>query len=157
MNSRSQVEVQYVRLFGAFRAPLLSFFATLLSLLAAPNPVAAFPQSGGYTPLVSLFLDGIKNGILPPSWHLIVVSSSEPLEVYAAASVVLALLISSPVISYQVMNFIVSVRGTRRAVYLLTAAASTLLASGTLRISVLKAHLAPVGSICVIRHVSSRD
>ncbi len=96
-----------------------------------PSPTATFSNSG-YAPLVSLFLEGIKNGILPQHWELIDVSSSEPLEVYAVASVVLSLLISSPVISYQVMKFIVSVRGTRRPVYLLAAAASALLASGTL-------------------------
>lgn len=130
MNSRSQVEAQ-VRPFRTLRAPFLSFFAILLSLLIAPSPNMVF-SNGGYAPLVSLFLGEIKNSILPQHWELIFVSSNEPLEVYAAASLVLALLISSPMVSYQVMKFIVSVRGTRRTVYWLTAAASILLVSGTL-------------------------
>jgi Sec-independent protein secretion pathway component TatC len=131
MNSRSQIEAQ-VRLFKTFKTPFLGFFAILLSLLAAPGPSAALPQSGGYAPLVSLFIEGIKNSILPSHWLLIVVSWEEVPEVYLAASVVLALLLSSPLISYQVMKFIVSVRGTRRTVYSLTVSASVLLATGAL-------------------------
>lgn len=102
----------------------------LLSLLAAPSPVSVFGSSGSYVPLVSLFLEGIKDGALPPGWHFVMYGSDEPFGVYVVASVVLALLLSSPLISFQVMKIIVSVRGTQRIAYLLTTAASLLFASG---------------------------
>lgn len=121
------MQVRRFETFRGFRAPFLGFSAILLSLLAAPSPVVAFGQSGSYVPLVSLFLEGIKDGALPPGWHFVVYGSGEPLEIYVVASIVLALLLSSPLISYQVMKVIVSVRRTR---YLLTASASLLFASG---------------------------
>jgi Sec-independent protein secretion pathway component TatC len=130
MDSRSPVEAQ-VRPFGTLRAPFLSLFA-ILSLLAAPNPVAALAPGGGYVPVVSLFLDGIRNGILPTRWRIIAFGPNEQVEIYAVASVALALLLSSPIIAYQLMKVIASVRGTRRMLYPLTAAASLLLASGAL-------------------------
>jgi Sec-independent protein secretion pathway component TatC len=130
MDSRSRIEVR-VRPLASFRAPFLSFFA-ILSVLAAPSPVAALAPNGSYVPLVSFLLNGIRDGILPVGWHAFYLSSSEPPEVDAMASVVLALLLSSPMIAYQAMKSIVSVRGTRRMLYSLTALASMLLASGAL-------------------------
>lgn len=131
MDSRSRIEVQ-ARPFGNLRAPFLSFFAILLSLLAGASPVAALAPRGSYVPLISLFIDGIRDGLLPANWILIAISPNEPLEVDVVASLVLALLLSSPVIAYQVMKIIASVRATQRVLYSLTAVASLLLASGAL-------------------------
>src|ERR1700733_13738114 len=90
---------EQVDLFRTLRAPFLTFFAVLLALLAIPNPIAMLASGSSYTPLVSLFITGIKLDILPAGWTLVWGTPNAPFGVYAGASITLALLISSPIIS----------------------------------------------------------
>jgi Sec-independent protein secretion pathway component TatC len=131
MNSRSWIP-EPIGAFRTFRAPFLAFSAILVSLLVIPNPLL-LTSGGSYSPLVSLFIEGIKSEVLPPGWTLIVSSPGAPLEINVAASVTLALLVSSPIISYQIIKSIAPALASRkRALYSLVACASALLAAGTL-------------------------
>jgi Sec-independent protein secretion pathway component TatC len=131
MNSRSWIP-EPIGALRTFRAPFLAFSAILVSLLVIPNPLL-LTSGGSYSPLVSLFVAGIKSEALPSGWTLIVSSPGAPLEISVAASVTLALLVSSPVISYQIIKSIAPALATRRrALYSLVACASALLAAGAL-------------------------
>lgn len=132
MNSRPWVAEQ-IGSFSTFRAPFLAFSAILAALLLIPNPVLMLTSGGSYSPLVSLFVSGIKSEVLPAGWTLIAGSPGVPTEIYVTASVMLALLISSPIISYQIMKFIASALAVRkRTLYSLVACATVLLATGAL-------------------------
>jgi Sec-independent protein secretion pathway component TatC len=113
------------------KAPFIAFTAVFVALLAVPNPFAI--ASGGFSPLVSLFIAGLTSAVLPPGWLLIYSSSAAEPEVYIAASITLALLVSSPIISYQIMKSIATPTESRKAtLYRLVAWASILLVAGTL-------------------------
>ncbi|MGA2663407.1 MAG: twin-arginine translocase subunit TatC [Nitrososphaerales archaeon] len=121
----------------SLRTPFLAFSAVIVALLALPNPVAMLSSGGAYSPLVSLFVSGVYRVVLPPGWVIIVDGSQEPLEIYVAASVTLALLLASPLISYQLMKAIVpptAATSSRRSrtLYSLVGCASALLAAGAL-------------------------
>src|ERR1700722_5217377 len=124
---------EQVDAFRTLRAPFLTFFAVLLVLLATPNPIAMLASGGSYSPLVSLFITGLRMGAVPPGWILISVTTNEPLEIYAVGAIMLALLLSSPIISYQILRFIAPTLAMRkRTLYSLVALASALLAVGAL-------------------------
>jgi len=132
MNSRPWVAEQ-IGSFSTFTAPLLAFTAILVALLAIPNPVVMLSSGGSYSPLVSLFVAGIKSEALPSGWTLISANPGAPLEIYATASIMLALMVSFPIISYQAMKSIAPVLATRRrTLYSLVACAWALLFAGAL-------------------------
>lgn len=132
MDSRPQI-VEPVSLFRTLTAPVLSFSAILLVLLAPLNSIALLTSSGSYAPLVSLLLNGIRLSLLPPGWHMIIISPNEPTEIYVVASLTLTLLLSSPLISYQLMRLIAPVLAIRkRTLYSLVVVASMLLAAGAI-------------------------
>jgi Sec-independent protein secretion pathway component TatC len=120
-------------LFRMLRVPFLAFSGILLALLAIPTSVVRL-ASGSYSPLVSLFTAAIERPALPAGWTLIESGGlGEPYEIYLVASTVLALLVSSPIFSYQIMRFIAPALAIRkRTLYSLVAMASGLLAAGAL-------------------------
>ena len=111
------------------KAPFVAFAAVFAALLAVPNPFA----SGGFSPLVSLFVAGMRAAVLPRGWLLIYSSPSGEAEVYVAASLMLALLVSSPIISYRIMRSIAGAVEVRKAtLYSLVTSATILLVAGAL-------------------------
>jgi Sec-independent protein secretion pathway component TatC len=131
MGSRPWI-AEPVGAFRTFRASLLAFSATLVALLLIPNP--SLTLAGSHPALVSLFVAGVMREVLPAGWILYSMVPATPFfEIYITASVLLALLISSPVISYQIMKFIAPALAKRkRTLYSLVALASVLLAAGAL-------------------------
>jgi Sec-independent protein secretion pathway component TatC len=118
--------------FRTFRAPLLAFSATLAVLLLIPTPWVSLADS--HPALVSLFVNGVASELPPAGWTLYSGGLMSPFfEIYVTASVMLALLISSPVISYQMMRSIAPALATRRrTLYSLVGCATGLLAAGAL-------------------------
>ena len=133
MNSRPWVAEQ-IGSFRSFRAPFLAFSAILAALLLIPDPVLMLTSGGSHSPFVSLFVTGITSEVLPPGWTLYHWGpGAADFEIYVTASVMLALLISSPIISYQIMKFIAPALAVRkRTLYSLVACATVLLATGAL-------------------------
>jgi Sec-independent protein secretion pathway component TatC len=131
MNSRPPV-AEPVGAFRTFRAPLLAFSATLAVLLLIPDP--SLTLAGSHPALVSLFVMGVMREVLPAGWTLYSMGPATPFfEIYMVASVMLALLISSPVASYQMMKFMAPALAVRkRTLYSLVACAAVLLAAGAL-------------------------
>jgi Sec-independent protein secretion pathway component TatC/DNA-binding transcriptional ArsR family regulator len=116
------------------RVALAIFAALLVVFTVIPaNPAAAL-AGGPYLPFVGLFVANANAALLPSGWFLISSGGlDDPLEIYLAASITLALLIASPVIGYQFMKFLgpgLSVQ--KRMTFLLVALASILLAMGAL-------------------------
>jgi sec-independent protein translocase protein TatC len=122
-----------VGLFRMLRVPFLVFSGILLALLAIPDRIVML-TSGSYSPLVLLFIAALKRPVLPAGWILIEPGGlNGPFEIYVVASIVLALLVSSPIFSYQIMRFIAPALAMRkRTLYSLVALASMLLAAGAL-------------------------
>jgi Sec-independent protein secretion pathway component TatC len=133
MGSRPQV-AEPVGLFRMLGAPIVAFSGILLVLLAIPDRVMMPASDGSYTPLVLLFIEAIKRPILPAGWTIVEPGGlSEPLEIYVVASITLALLVSSPIFSYQILSSIAPALAIRkRALSSLVALASVLLAAGAL-------------------------
>ena len=103
MDSRPPI-AEPVGAFRTFRASLLAFSATLVGLLLIPNPWLTL--AGSHPALVYLFVAGVARQVLPAGWTLYSGSTTPFFEIYMVASVMLALLISSPVASYQIVKFI---------------------------------------------------
>ncbi len=85
----------------------LSYAGLLAILMLAPaEPAKAITFTGTYVPFVAFFLARVKLDLLPAGWSLFANNVSEPLEVYLAASVVLAAVFNSPIFAYETMKFI---------------------------------------------------
>jgi hypothetical protein len=74
--------------------------AILVAVLATPLRIFSIAGFDGYSSLVALFLQGIKQELLPPGWKFIVVSPNEYLQVYIAGSLILLLMLGSPLIAF---------------------------------------------------------
>ena len=131
MNSRPGGPEQ-VGVFRSFKAPFLAFSAIFAALLLIPDPVLTL--AGSHPALVSLFVNGLASEVLPQGWTLYTGGPAPPIfEIYVTASAMLALLISSPIISYQIIKFIAPALAVRRrTLYSLVACATTLLAAGAM-------------------------
>jgi Sec-independent protein secretion pathway component TatC len=88
---------------------LAAIFAALFAV-----PLSVISPGGQDAPLVSFFLTGIREQLLPAGWRLITVSPYEHLQVYVAASLVMALLLGSPLIAFEIFNRIVPRDAHRR-------------------------------------------
>ena len=114
-------------------APVLA--AIFLAVVAIPSSIVSASTFDGYSSIVVLFLQGIKQGLLPPGWRLIVAPPlNEFLQIYIAASLLLTLLLGSPMISFAIFNRIVPQSSNRRRLTVCSWAvfASALLAAGAL-------------------------
>lgn len=89
----------------------------IVALLVAVVIVMVIPASvndlwsvffGGleYKPLVAILLDKMKNDLLPPGTTLIGGTIEDPITLYFEISIVIAFVIASPVIAYEVYAFI---------------------------------------------------
>jgi len=117
------------------RVALAVFVVLLVAFIAIPSGITITVAPGGtFRPLVGLFIQAIDRQMLPAGRTLIASGGlSQPLEIYAAASVTLALLFASPGIAYAVMRRLGPTLASRRRLnYTLVALASLLLAAGAL-------------------------
>lgn len=84
--------------------------STVFFLLFPANPAEFLsPQSlftGMYKPAVTQILGWIKDYIAPPGLQIISLEIGAPLEVYFIAALVFALIVSAPVIAYELFKFI---------------------------------------------------
>ena len=84
--------------------------STLFFMFFPANPLELFdPKSwltGFYKPIVSILLENIRNYIAPPGLQIISLQIGDPLEVYVFACILLGLVVSSPIIGYEVIQFI---------------------------------------------------
>ena len=97
---RSRVKVVLIMLLGTTVFFLL-FPANLSDFL---NPRTFL--NGMYTPEVTVLLNWIKNYVAPQGMQIISLEIGAPIEVYFIASLVLALIVSSPVIAYEIFKFV---------------------------------------------------
>lgn len=59
-----------------------------------------------YTPLISLVLKRVTHDILPPEFVLVGYTVGAPIELYVIASLILGILVSIPVIAYEIYRFV---------------------------------------------------
>ncbi len=118
---------------------LLSLSALFLVLLLVPVNLQSVLFGGASArPLVSLFMTWVSSQVLPPGWVLISRSSlgglSEPVLLYAEASLALTLIIGYPLIAFVLFERVVRSGGVRRrrVVYALTSLASAAFFAGVL-------------------------
>jgi Sec-independent protein secretion pathway component TatC len=132
MGSRPLI-AEPVGLFRMLRVPFVAFSGILLALLVIPTSVVRL-TSGSYSPMVLFFIAAVGRPVLPAGWTLIEPGGlNEPYEIYLVASIVLALLVSSPIFSCQIMKSIAPALAMRkRTLYSLVTLASLLLAAGAL-------------------------
>ncbi|MGD0638524.1 MAG: twin-arginine translocase subunit TatC [Nitrososphaerales archaeon] len=117
------------------RAALAAFVVLLVALVAIPSGITiSIGPGGSFRPLVGLFIQEIDRQMLPAGRTLIASGDlSAPLEIYAAASITLALLFASPGVAYVVIRRLgPGLTGRRRLTYGLVALASILVAFGAL-------------------------
>ncbi len=89
---------------------IVLFISTIFFMLFPANPLDLFDPAmwvtGFYRPMISVMLEGIKNHVAPPGLQIISLQIGDPLEVYIFASILLGLLVSSPVIGYEIYMFV---------------------------------------------------
>ena len=87
---------------------LISVGVTTLLMLAFPTQITnpAELMSGEYLPLISMILHYILKMAKPPEMELIGGEITSPLEIYFIASLVSGLIISSPVIGYEIFKYV---------------------------------------------------
>jgi len=95
---------------------------------------SAFWVSGLYRPFVSLVLSWLKNLVAPKGVSVISLDVGAPFEIYFAASLVFGLLVSSPVIAYEIYKFVdpALYPNERKSIYPFTLAFTGLFISGAL-------------------------
>ena len=98
----------FAELRDRFKICIISIGITTLLMLAFPvqitNPSKL--MSGEYLPLVSLVLQYILKMSKPPEMELIGGEITSPLEIYFIASLVLGLIISSPLVGYEIYKYV---------------------------------------------------
>lgn len=110
-----------------------AFFALFPS-----NPIDMFSLNfwltGLYKPAVSVVLIWLKNFIAPKELQIISLEIGAPFEIYFLASLLLGLIVSSPVIAYEVYKFIdpALYPSERKAVYPFVAGFTLLFIVGTI-------------------------
>ncbi len=84
--------------------------ATAFFALFPSNPAhmftAKFWLTGLYSPIVSVFLNWIRNFIAPRGLQIISLEIGAPFEIYFLASIIFGFLVSSPVIAYELYRFV---------------------------------------------------
>ncbi|MGD0644515.1 MAG: twin-arginine translocase subunit TatC [Candidatus Bathyarchaeia archaeon] len=84
--------------------------ATAFFALFPSNPAemftARFWMTGMYAPVVSLILNWIRNFVAPRGLEIISLEIGAPFEIYFLASIVFGLLVSSPVMAYEIYKFV---------------------------------------------------
>ena len=118
----------------------------VITLIVATSFFAVFPAnptdmfstsfwvSGLYRPFVSLVLSWLKNLVAPRGVSIINLDVGAPFEIYFAASLVFGLLVSSPVIAYEIYKFVdpALYPNERKSMYPFTLAFTGLFISGAL-------------------------
>ena len=118
----------------------------IIAVLAATAFFAVFPAnpsdmfsssfwvSGLYRPFVSLILLWLKNAVAPRGVQLISLDVGAPFEIYFLAAFIFALLVTSPVIGYEIFKFVnpALYEHERRSVYPFTVAFTGLFIAGAL-------------------------
>jgi len=97
---KQRLKVVFIVLFAA-----TAFFA-LFPSKPADMFTAKFWTTGLYAPVVSLILNWIRNFVAPKGLQIISLEIGAPFEIYFLASIVFGLLVSSPVIAYEIYKFV---------------------------------------------------
>ncbi len=117
------------------KATLIVIVALFVAFVAIPTGLSiSIGPDGTYRPLIGLFIERIDKQLLPAGWTLISSGGiSDPLEIYLAAAMTLALLFASPLVALKGIRFLGPALLTRnKMTYWLVAVASVLLAVGAL-------------------------
>jgi len=118
----------------------------IVTLIVATSFFAVFPAnpqdmfsssfwvSGLYRPFVSLVLSWLKDLVAPKGVSIINLDVGAPFEIYFAASLVFGLLVSSPIIAYEIYKFVdpALYPNERKSIYPFTLAFTGLFISGAL-------------------------
>jgi sec-independent protein translocase protein TatC len=84
--------------------------SSVFFMLFPANPMDLLnPNSfltGFYRPMVSVMLENVKNYVAPPNLQIISLQIGDPLEIYVFASILLGFIVTSPVIGYELIQFI---------------------------------------------------
>jgi len=84
--------------------------STAFFALFPSNPAqmftAKFWMTGLYSPIVSVFLNWIKNFMTPRGLQIISLEIGAPFEIYFLASILFGFLVSSPIIAYELYKFV---------------------------------------------------
>ncbi len=97
--------------------------STIFFMLFPANPLDLINPSsfltGFYRPMISVMLETVKNYVAPTELQIISLQIGDPLEVYVFASILLGLVVSSPVIGYELFQFVnpALLENERKAVY----------------------------------------
>ena len=98
----------FAELRDRFKMCLISVGVATLFMLAFPAQITnpAKLMSGEYLPLISIVLHYILKMVKPPEMELIGGEITSPLEIYFIASLISGLIISSPVIGYEIFKYV---------------------------------------------------
>lgn len=92
------------------RIIIISLIISIIIIMVVPSDVNdlwnAFFGDLQYRPLVAVILDRMKNDLLPPDTVLIGGTIEDPITLYFEISMVIAVVISSPIIAYEIYAFI---------------------------------------------------
>jgi sec-independent protein translocase protein TatC len=84
---------------------------TVFFMFFPANPLDLLNPSsfltGFYRPMVSVMLENVKNYVAPSNLQIISLQIGDPLEVYIFSSILLGFIVSSPVIGYEIIQFII--------------------------------------------------
>jgi len=98
---------------------LYTFVISTVLLLILPGDLSFLSNFGNYQFLVAVILRMIKEHVLPPEVKLVGLGLTDPMELYAMASITFALAITFPVLAYRIYEFVnpALYRNERNAVY----------------------------------------
>jgi len=85
---------------------LFTLITTTVVILVLPGNLDFLQNLEYYEPWVSIFLKTIRERVLPSNVNLIAIHFTDPIELYVFASLIFSLIITLPVLAYQVYRFI---------------------------------------------------
>ena len=85
------------------RVVLYFLVGSTIAIMALPGDLGFLTDPlAFYTPLISIVLKRVSHDVLPPSFSLIGYTVGAPLELYLLSSLILGILVSMPVIAYEI-------------------------------------------------------
>jgi sec-independent protein translocase protein TatC len=89
------------------KSVIYSFVAATIIAMVFPADLSFFSDPfNSFKPLVGVVLKKIREQILPPNVVLIGLGLTDPLELYALASIVFGFTVAAPVFAYQIYKFV---------------------------------------------------
>ncbi len=85
---------------------LSTLLVSLILVLFLPASLDFLGNLDNYQPWVSVFLRSIRESVLSPDIKLLALEMTDPIELYVVASFVISLVITLPVLTYEIYRFI---------------------------------------------------